>query len=198
MNYRKILLSLASTAIIASLTACGSGKSNGDHNTGEQNSELTEALQNHDLKRVSSIADSMAMYVDELTPDETVTVLMAFLEVHNEAAAAGDRMRDLETIRKFVDVYDIASGINPNDFRAAVAKANRINPNLNFAQLVEDFRDKLAEYEASAGEPDIESSTVKTDSVAKEATPADPSSAPDIVKPDEGGSEVPVEHRPAE
>lgn len=198
MKLRKIIHIAATVAVIASLSACGSGKSGGGHNTDEQNSELTAALQSHDMKRVSTIADSMAMYIDELSPDECVTVLMAFLEVHNEAAAAGERMRDLETIRKFVDVYDIASSINPNDFKAAVIKANRINPNLNLAQIVEDFRDKLAEYEATSGEPEPETTQAKADSTSTETANPDPNAAPEIVKPDEGGEDIPVEHRPAE
>ena len=57
---------------------------------------------------------------------------MAFLSVHNDAVAAKERRRDLETIRKYIDVYDIAVSTNPKDTRAAFAKAKRINPEVDF------------------------------------------------------------------
>lgn len=197
MTFRKILIVMAVAIVSVGTFSCGSDKSKGDHDTGEQNSELTAALQSHDMKRASAIADSMAMYIDELTPDETVTVLMAFLQIHNDAAAAGERQRDLETIRKFVDVYEIASSLNPNDFKAAVIRTNQLNPNLNFAQIFEDFRDKLAEYEATSGEPEPEPE--KAANADSASAGADNSQVPDIVKPNEGDEEeIPVEHRPAE
>lgn len=185
MKFKTILLTAVTAALLVGLGACKSESEKSGVNVEDQNTELTAALQDHNIKRVSTIADSMAMYVDELSPDESITVLMAFLEIHNDAAAAKDRRRDLETIRKFVDVYDIASMVNPNDFKAAVAHARSINPAVNLAQIVEDFRDKLAEYEALNGEPEPAQETVTaTDSTTVEEAAGD---APEIVKPDEEG-----------
>ena len=99
-----ILLAVALTAV----TACGS---KGDNATApnaeevqEQNTQLAEALNVGDLKNASAMADSMSLFVDDFTPEQTVQVLMAFLSVHNDAVAKGERRRELETLRKYVDV----------------------------------------------------------------------------------------------
>ena len=113
-----------------------------------QQAQLTEALQAHDLATAGAIADSMALYIDDLTPDETVTLLITFLEIHNQAVADGRADDDLVTLRKYVDVYDIAVGANPNDMRNAFADAKRRNPNLDFEGSFTEFRRALAQYDA--------------------------------------------------
>lgn len=148
MNKLFIFAAAAMTALI--LASCG-GKnrsSETDMLMEQQTSQLTEALNARDYAAASSLADSMALYVDDLTPDETVTVLIAFLEIHNKAAEDNRRTDDLETLRKYVDVYDIATSANPQDMRAAFAAARKRNPQLDFEQAAQDFRRALAEYDA--------------------------------------------------
>lgn len=159
------------------MVSCG-GKRDADtaRIVDEQSSQLQEAMQRQDMNTVSAIADSMALYVDDLTPDETVTVLLAFLEIHNRAVEAGNASTDLETLRKYVDVYDIATGNNPNDMREAFARARSVNGAVDFEKAAADFRRSLAEYDAVrtyGDEPQPEAAdttaTVVTDSVAVEA-----------------------------
>ncbi len=126
------------------------------------------------------MADSMSLFVDDLTPEQTVQVLMAFLSVHNEAVAKGDRRLDLETLRKYVDVYDIAVNANPKDTRAAFAKANKINPDVDFDAVAKSFREKLSQYDA------IQDGSL----VAPEPSESE---AADTVK-----EEIPLDLRPAE
>lgn len=166
---KKIIL-MAAVALMAltTVTSCG-GRSDQEKIVEFQNSQLTEALRAHDLGAAEELADSMALYVDDLTPDETVMVLMAFLEVHNSADPKSDA--DLETLRKYVDVYDIAVGANPNDMRAAFAAARRLNPALDFEKAAADFRRALAEYDAvqTYGETVEEAAPAKPDSTTTAA-----------------------------
>ena len=194
MKLKKIL-SLAVVAISGFVfTACNSNDNSDKINVEEQSSMLTEALKSKDMARVSALADSMAMYIDELTPDEVVTVLLAYLEVHNSAAQAGDRQKDLETLRKFVDVYDLSMSIDEEKFLSALQQVKKINPNMDVPSIVADFRDKLAEYEALNGvdfddEPAVPAA--KSDSTAKEVVKEDAKveEVPEVIKPNEGSDD---------
>ena len=175
----KNLFTWAALAFIAiALASCNNRRS--DETTvivEQQNSQLADALRSRDYTTASSLADSMALYVDDLTPDETVTVLMAFLELHNRNIEEKRIDDDLETLRKYVDVYDIAISNNPNDMRAAFSRARSVNDNLDFEQVAADFRRKLAEYDAVqtyGNDPQPEKSVTDTtetvaDSVATSA-----------------------------
>ncbi|MDE5727971.1 MAG: hypothetical protein K2H83_00310 [Duncaniella sp.] len=148
----------------------------------ENNSRLAVALNGGQLGEASAMADSMALMVDDLTPEQTVQVLTAFLTIHNEAVRAKETRKDLETLRKYVDVYDIALSANPADTRAAFEKARRLNPSVNFDSVAAAFRERLTQYDAihdgslNAPEP---ADTVAADTVA-------------------ASDEVPLELRPAE
>lgn len=189
-DFMKHILLVCASVLMISLAACG-GKTETEKpaEVAEQNTQLEEALLSHNLSSASALADSMSLYVDDLTPEETVSVLMAFLEVHNQAVKDKERKRDLETIRKFIDVYDIALGINPNDMRAAIDKANRINAAVNLDSLAADFRARLTEYDAVRGgnldaPAPADTTSAQTDSVAPVA---------------EGETkDIPLELRPAE
>jgi len=172
--------------IAACVAACGS-KAGSESETvvetvDEQNTQLAEALNVGNIKQASAMADSMSLFVDDFTPEQTVQVLMAFLSVHNDAVASKERRRDLETIRKYIDVYDIALSVNPKDTRAAFEKARRINPEVDFDSIAVMFRERLAQYDA------IQDGSL----VAPEPQAAD-SAAADSVK-----EEIPLELRPAE
>ena len=147
----------------------------------EQNSRLEVALSAGDINNVAQVADSMSLFVDDFTPEQTVQVLMAFLSVHNDAVEHHQSRRDLETIRKYIDVYDIALSVNPKDTRAAFDKARKMNPAVDFDSIARTFREKLTQYDA------IHDSSMLTDS--QEAAPAD-TAAP--------AEEIPLELRPAE
>lgn len=188
---RHILLIISSLAVtLPLLVSCG-GSNNAarpDDATLEatemRNTQLAQALNDGKLDVASQMADSLSLFVDDLTPEQTVQVLMAFLTVHNDAVAKGETRRDLETLRKYVDVYDIALSINPSDTRAAFAKAKKINPAVDFDSVAASFRERLTQYDA------IHDGTL----TATEPEPTD-SVATDTAKVDD---EVPVELRPAE
>jgi len=148
----------------------------------ENNSRLAVALNGGQLGEASAMADSMALMVDDLTPEQTVQVLTAFLTIHNEAVKAKETRKDLETLRKYVDVYDIALSVNPSDTRAAFARAHKVNPAVNFDSVAASFRERLTQYDAIH------------DGSLNSAEPADTAAA-DTAKTAE---EIPLELRPAE
>ena len=137
-----------------------------------QQSQLEEALSAGNLKQASVMADSMSLFVDDFTPEQTVQVLTAFVSIHNDASKRRETRRDLETLRKYVDVYDIALSVNPKDTRAAFKKAMGRNPELDFDSIAKAFREKLNQYDSMqdgslAGAKPAEADTVaKTDSGA--------------------------------
>lgn len=146
------LIGAAIFAAASFLTACGDrGDKKISDTVEESNTQLYAALQDNDMPRIEMLADSMANYIDDLTPDETITVLMAYLEVHNDAARNNLKEKDLVTIRKFIDVYDIALTNNPNDFKEAMSRARDINNNVDLVSIVDSFRDRLAQYDALQG-----------------------------------------------
>lgn len=181
----KNLLITVALALLAILlcVACG-GKSDKEHPAPDaadleaaelQNTRLARALTEGHVETASAMADSMSLFVDDLTPDQTVQVLMAFLTVHNEAVARKDTRRDLETLRKYVDVYDIALSVNPSDTRAAFDKARKENPAVDLDSLATSFRERLTQYDAihdgslTTTEPtDTETVTVDTANTVEE------------------------------
>jgi hypothetical protein len=181
----KNLLITVALALLAILlcVACG-GKSDKEHPAPDaadleaaelQNTRLARALTEGHVETASAMADSMSLFVDDLTPDQTVQVLMAFLTVHNEAVARKDTRRDLETLRKYVDVYDIALSVNPSDTRAAFDKARKVNPAVDLDSLATSFRERLTQYDAihdgslTTTEPaDTETVTVDTANTVEE------------------------------
>lgn len=150
----------------------------------EQKSQLEQALSTGDLRQASVMADSMSLFVDDFTPEQTVQVLTAFVRLHNDASTRRESRRDLETLRKYVDVYDIALSVNPKDTRAAFEKAKRINPELDFDAIAVDFRKKLNQYD-SMQDGSLVKAAPETDSVKADSAAQKP-------------AELPLELRPAE
>lgn len=184
------ILYIAATLVSAlALVSCGSGSGTSDRtdmtvvaDNEEQKSRLAEALNAGDLDNASQMADSMSLFVDDFTPEQTVQVLMAFLNVHNDAVAKKQSRRDLETLRKYIDVYDIALSVNPKDTRAAFDKARRLNPGINFDSLATSFRERLTSYDA------IHDGSMTADTAEEPSAPADSASRLE---------EIPLELRPA-
>ena len=183
---RQILYIIVAVGAMVAMVACGSKSSKdvpvAEVSVDEQNTQLANALNVGNLKEASAMADSMSLFVDDFTPEQTIQVLMTFLSVHNDAVANKERRRDLETIRKYIDVYDIALSVNPKDTRAAFDKARKLNPEVDFDAIAIAFRERLTQYDA------IQDGSL----VAAEPEPAD-TAATDTVK-----EEIPLELRPAE
>lgn len=183
----KFIYPIVAFTLAMSAVGCGSGKSQEPAleepvSVADQESPLADALGGGNLSRASQMADSMSLFVDDFTPDQTVQVLMAFLQVHNDAVANKQSRRDLETLRKYIDVYDIALSVNPKDTRKAFDKARRLNPAVDFDSLARVFRDRLTQYDA------IHDSSMTS-------VPSEEASAPDSAAQAE---EIPLELRPAQ
>jgi len=167
---KKLTLMGAAALIAAVLTSCGGGSDR--QATVEQNSMLTQALAAHDMGRAGAIADSLALIVDDLTPDETVTVLLTFLEIHNRSVADKNADADLVTLRKYVDVYELAMNSDAAAMREAFGRARGLNPNVDFEKSYEEFLRALSEYDALqtyGDEPVAEEPVAKPDSVSPAA-----------------------------
>lgn len=188
---------LCAVTFATAFTACGGGSKEQAAppavvaEVEEQNTQLAEALSTGNLSVASEMADSMSVFVDDFTPEQTVQVLMAFLSVHNDAVKKKDRRRDLETLRKYVDVYDIALSANPKDTRAAFDKARKVNPAVNFDSLAASFREKLTQYDA-IHDGSLVSDTPASDAVGTDSLASSSSSSTGNT------AELPVQYRPAE
>lgn len=191
---RYILSLIALVVLMSCMAACGSKTSGEESETvaesvDEQNTQLAEALNVGNIGRASAMADSMSLFVDDFTPEQTVQVLTAFISIHNDAVSKRETRRDLETLRKYVDVYDIALSVNPNDTRAAFKKAHSRNPEIDFDAVAKEFRAKLSQYDAMQ-----DGSLVKSGPAPADST----SAAPDTVAAKAAKPELPLELRPAE
>lgn len=160
------LTGYALAAMLLGVVSCsGGGNDSSAISDDLEDSQLYEAIRSKDLGNAGSIADSMAIDVDELTNGETVAVLLAYLEIHNNAVEKGDTQKDLITLRKFVDVYDLSLGRDSKGMREALESARQINPVFNVDSLVRHFRARLAEYDAINGgdltKPDAPADTAK-------------------------------------
>ena len=184
----KKLLSILIIGAAVSLVSCSGGKkvdgAEAPVEVEEQKSLLEQALSAGNLKQASVMADSMSLFVDDFTPEQTVQVLTAFVRLHTDAASRRESRRDLETLRKYVDVYDIALSVNPKATRAAFDKAKRENPDMDFDALAIEFRKKLNQYD-SMQDGSLVKAAAEPDSVKADSTERKP-------------AELPLELRPAE
>lgn len=195
----KALKVLGIAVMAVAVSACGGDKSDESESVQEElrNTHLLEAMKVVDIPRVTSIADSLALDVDDLSNNESVAVLLAYLVIHNEASRNDDREQDLVTIRKYVDVYDLSMQRDRDGMLAAMQQAREINPAADFEALYKEFRNRLSEYDALNGqelttEPSAEEAP--TDSVAV----ADSVSSVASGASDSDGADLPVEYRPAD
>lgn len=193
------LMALTLVSLAAGLTACGGGKSDDSESVQDElrNTHLLDAMKAVDVPRITSIADSLALDVDNLSNNESVAVLLAYLVVHNEASRNNDRELDLVTIRKYVDVYDLSMQRDRDGMVSAMQQARDINPAADFEALYKEFRDRLSEYDALNGQEltvEPAESTEAADSVAT----SDSAPAADEAAPASDGGELPIEYRPAD
>ena len=187
------LFTAFSLCLIISLCSCSSSGSASETEIEAQNVELEEALSAHNLTAASAVADSMALFVDDLNPAQTIQVLTAFITIHNDAAATGDKQRDLETMRKFVDVYDLSMAIHGKDMRKAVERAK--GKGVDIESYFDQFRENLVDYDDSQATDDYDNSDVRPDSTAVKR---DSIAAPANAAADHSADDIPLEHRPAE
>lgn len=192
MKRLRIVPIIFAVGLSIGLASCSSKKSDTSAGVEEEmmNSHLFEALENKDYTRVTSIADSLAFDVDDLSNNESVAVLLAYLNVHNHYSKKGNSKKDLETLRKFVDVYDLSLQRDRSGMIAAIEQAKEANPEVDLAALYTSFRAKLSEYDAVQGaDLTVESHSAKSDSTIVIS---------DSTKVKGNESDLPVEMRPAD
>lgn len=131
---------LAGVLVLAGLcSSCGS--SSAKHT--QQQDSLALLIKDGKIDQAYAMAKDMALQLDDLTPDETVTVLLAYLEAHNKAQG-----KDREIMREYLDIYEISTSDNPRDMQDAFNRALEVNPRVDFKKAAEEFRAALSEAEA--------------------------------------------------
>ncbi len=153
MTLQHISICLA-TAALTLLCSCG-GKQSGKASeqvetiTVVEHDSLRDAVSRHDRKTVKSMADELALNADDLSPQQAVSVLMGFYDLHLQYSRERKMKSDMETMRKFVDVYDIVISNHGDDFRSALEATREIYPDADFITVYKDFTEKLSQYDGS-------------------------------------------------
>lgn len=161
-------------AIVAAMVISCSGKK--DKSLADDEIIALEQQLNDNAQSQSMIdhIDSLALMADDLTPSEAVKVLVTYMHVVKTATEAGKERVQLETMRKFVDVYDIVMGEHKSDMTDAFEAFARRNPNYNIIATASEYRENLRNYaDGSAVEEDViggEQPKAETDSVKPAAT----------------------------
>lgn len=141
-------------ATVVALTACG-GKGDKGAADDTETLDLTDYTPGHAVQMSDKI-DSLALNADDLSPEDAVNVLLAYVEIEQFADNESATKKKRETMRKFTDVYDIVMGNHGNDFRAAIDKARR-STDVDLTTIASAYRERLADYDEGAG---IESAPV--------------------------------------
>ncbi len=195
----KSFIICALVALLGVTASCGGSKHEASsEQAGQQQNALYEAMRSGDIAQVEIVADSLSELFDELNTDEQVTLLLAYLQVHNDAAAKKDTKHDLETIRKFMDIYELSMASNGDEITRAFNAARDLNGNVDLPVIASTFREQLADYDAVAGElkPEPTPAPAPVDETKPAPQPAQPKAeqpAPDAAK-----SEPKQEVTPAE
>lgn len=160
------------------MTACGSSDTGSKDEVTiiETNEEsIADAIAANDIRHASTVADSLALMVDDLTPEQTAGVLSTFVDVVDRASAEGSSRKMLETMRKYVDVYDIGLSINPKDLKKILDSDRRHD----YDSIASAYRSRLTDY----------AYTMSTEAPAKTT---------DTIATNTATDELPINLRPAE
>lgn len=162
---------LSFVGLSLALPGCGRGGSS----KGSDNLDEIESIVNHTDGRSVTEAnvDSLALMADDLTPIEAAQVLATYTDMIGKMSA---RSKKLETMRKFVDVYDIVMTVNGSDMRQMFENVAQRWPQYDPAARAKEYREQLADYadgsvneeSSSAGDyaaPVDSTKTAETDSI---------------------------------
>lgn len=153
------------------LMSCGSkeGSAAGEAIPTEQESQLDQALESNDMGQMSEIADSLALRADDLTPAQAVKVLDAFVKMEIQASKAGNRRKVQETMRKFVDLYDIVFENDASGMRSAVRAMGPVEGKGTLAEIFQTYVAML-QNDAVPGEEEAasEEASEPTDSLTQD------------------------------
>lgn len=151
----------------------------GKKDSAPDDEEIIELEQQLNDSQQSGLAishiDSLALMADDLTPAEALKVLITYMHVVQEAKEANKSKLELETMRKFVDVYDITMGANRSEMSKAFESFAKRNANYNVIATAKEYRERLSsEADASTVAEDVIGSVSKepVDSTANGANEA--------------------------
>lgn len=190
MKHLAVIILSATLAVV--VAACGKGKESPSSEQAEmQRNALYAAMNSGDVARIQIVADSLAMNFDDLNTDESVAVLLAYLQIHNDAASRKDQKKDLEAIRAFVDAYNIALSIHGDNLIEAFNAARELNGNVNLPELAQSMSEQLADYDAGFGEVVSEPEAPKAETQKVEEPKAE-EPKPDAPKEEKHSGEDPT------
>lgn len=143
----KLKYSAVVAALIAASLLVSCGKSEKQVAAEEKIVEIeNEIIESGSSRGVSTAIDSLALNADDLTPAEAVQVLVAYMNIHEQAVADGNVRRDMETLRKYVDVYDIVLSAGGEEMSDAFKNLARRSPKYDFAATAKQYRSILSDY----------------------------------------------------
>lgn len=131
---------------------------------------------NGGASKMSETIDNLALNADDLEPREAVAVLVGYLEIEKEAQAAHKHKVVLETIRKFVDVYDIVIS-NHGDKMCDAIRRNASSTGIDLTTVASQFRNRLHGVDEGSGTeaaPAATTDTTATDKPDEVAAPTSP------------------------
>ncbi len=139
------------TAIALTATSCGNSTENATDVTDISDApEVVDLTGNSHAPRTIMHIDSLANQADFLTTGEGVSVLVAYAEVIDESLKAGKVKSAYETMRKFVDLYNIVNNNHRQEFRSAVEKIKR-SSGADLTAMADKYREKLSDYDDASG-----------------------------------------------
>lgn len=181
---KRLIKFTAAASLSLMIVACGKTKADSDSNEPisevpmEQTDAITEALMSHDRKQLNSIIDEMALNADDLSASQAVTVLMGYYELHLQYSSEGKYKSDLETMRNFVDVYDIVSSNHGNEFKSKLSDTRSLYPDVDFNEMYVKFAEKLSDYIGG-----VSNSPAKPDSITPDTLKSVSDSLPPELRP---------------
>ena len=129
---------------------------------------------NGGASKMSETIDNLALNADDLEPREAVAVLVGYLEIEKEAQSSHKHKVVLETIRKFVDVYDIVISNHGDKMRDAIRR-NASSTGIDLTTVASQFRNRLHGVDEGSGTeaaPAAPADSAVTDSPDEHAAPA--------------------------
>lgn len=172
MRYYTIMSVVAGAVIMSLSVACGGQK---EHTTvitvvDTPQSEAEEVVETSvprtDRESARKAADRLALNADDLTADQGVSVLLGFYDMHREYSAENKYKSDMETMRKFVDVYDIVNSNHGQEFKKALKSTRQVYPDVDFTEVYREFVDKLSQYDGYELSDRVQPVRTDTDSFA--------------------------------
>lgn len=177
---RTITTALSVAAAVALLTSCGKKDAGNAQDIEIAEIENIVAENVKDREHNASHVDSLAFMADDLTPSEATQVLATYMQIAADAKERGDRKIRLETMRKYVDVYDIVISANGSEMRDMFERLRRHSPEFDIPQTAADFRAELSDYADGSADDGLPQETTPDTVATKIDTISAPAAEPTV------------------